>query len=1173
MTRHGAPRPLTKLLLAALLAAGVGVTVPLARGASAGWPPDSSLVRYPEAIRLPMSPAGQQALRAGQAGTRDFLRGHPQWRATVDPFAGGIDRAFGDGLPLSPDPSASPEVTARRFLSSHAALWNAGVGGPSARLVYDEAGSGPLGETGARVVHFGLEKDGLTVLGAGLSLGVRDDRVSLITTSALAPVTTSSHPKLSPEEALAQVSLYAGVTSGDVLSTRREPSLAFYPRLESHGAASVLKHHLVWVLEAKPEEAPFYEWYIAWVDAVDGEVLAFFPEASSAGTCMADPESATSTVSGGVRPDRATDAETIVNFPFARVTVDGVLRSAGLNGRFPYTSGSVSSILTGDYFRVHCDNCTQPVQPAASGDESGDVSFGTGGASSPTPVFGNGTSTPADRAAYYHLNNARLLLDKWDNAFFDDIEAFVNIQDYCNAFSSSYMLGFFISGAGCRNSGEIRDVVQHELGHTWDRFDGNGITNGGMSEWKGDTVALLFGGDSCVAESFHVITGGPTTTCSGVRDLDEKAAGRTDHPLTTSICPTCATLTRTSNNCGTGVHCLGEIAGQATWHLLQDLLTGQEYISGAALAGSNPALPPEEARWLMERLFISGGPPMQTWDPTAAGVSAYDAITLVDDDDGNLANGTPHAAYINEAFAHHGIDETPQVPDSANCAPLSDPVVTTSLDSDPVTGLPRVVIDWTPVGGATDFDVLRNTAAGEAFLPLAQDVASGPVYDVGVRPGSTYRYFVAAVRKSGCAAISEGANVVSVTVDQPTLRVGSRTITEVPGESDGDGLIEPGERVAVDLTLAEIGGTAPATGVTASVIGTDPASPVTNPGPVDFGTIPAGGTAPGMTTFEVFVGPDEPCGGRVHIQVNASGAEGCWQDGFDIPIDATPACAVTPSAFVEVVDGSLSVFAPGGDADGIPDNCETASATYQIRNTGSDPSGPVVSTVSSPFPGVTISSTSGCTLSDLAGGATALCGFDFSLGGASLQEVPFSITADSAGNAAPSVVSMGALAEANPTTFGTLSYGFDASLEGWSGHDFSVSSARSTSGGASAHSGSLTVSNLCGRLTSPPLRLESVRTIHALVRALRRHRAVHGRFLRPGERPPGGSRHRRAHAAGAGVRPRVQRVRASGRRSVPHRGSERVGRADRRVQPRDVRPVGLRRETGPDRDQLRHGRG
>ena len=109
---------------------------------------------------------------------------------------------------------------------------------------------------------------------------------------------------------------------------------------------------------------------------------------------------------------------------------------------------------------------------------------------------------------------------------------------------------------------------------------------------------------------------------------------------------------------------------------------------------------------------------MQVFNPASAGVSVYDAVMLMDDDDANLANGTPHAAYINSAFSHHGLAETPLVADSADCPALSDPIVSAAIDRDPSTGQPQVRIGWTPVGGATNFDVYRNTRAGDAFLPL-----------------------------------------------------------------------------------------------------------------------------------------------------------------------------------------------------------------------------------------------------------------------------------------------------------------------------------------------------------------------------------------------------------------------------------------------------------------------
>ena len=422
----------------------------------------------------------------------------------------------------------------------------------------------------------------------------------------------------------------------------------------------------------------------------------------------------------------------------------------------------------------------------------------------------------------------------------------------------------------------------------------------------------------------------------------------------------------------------------------------------------------------------------------------------------------PYAA----AFSHHELNETPLVPDSANCALLSDPIVSALLDRDITTGLPSVRLTWTPLGGATAFDVYRNTRAGDGFLPIARNVSGGPVFDSGVQVGATYRYFVAAVRRTGCAAISPGANIVTVAINAPDLRIFGKTLTEVAGASDGDGRIEPGERVRVNLTLQERGGALGTTGITASVTSASSFSRVTSAGPVSYGSVSAGGTASSSGSFEVFLGPTEGCGGRVHLVASISGNEGCWLDSFDIAINPS-GCAVSPSAFVEVVPGSVQIVSNSGDGDGVADNCETTMVNYQIRNAGSAPSGPATGTVTTTHPGVTFAPAPLCAVANLNGGAAATCKFRFSLGGATSSGVPFTLTAGSAGNAGPSRLQVTLAAETDPPVFSTQTFGFEGSFQGWTSQNFDLSGARSSSGAQSAHAGSTTVNNICARLTSP----------------------------------------------------------------------------------------------------------
>ncbi len=1036
----------------------------------AGWPPRSELARRLEPIRIPQGTGIQESLQEANDGVSRFLRGRPAWKATVDPFSGGLDRAFGDGIAVTApvEGAGSGEALGRAFLQRYRDLLAKGLDISPESLPFDERASTRLADPEVRLLEFGLRKDGIPVLGAGVTLAARGDRVFFLATSALAPVTTSSVPRVSPTEALAIVSAFAAVAAPALVAVR-EPSLAFQPFVDSGGK---LRHRLAWMLEVRPPGARPWDGWIAYVDAHDAEVLAFFPEARDAGqTCSADPTQARGSVLGGVRANRADDAEKSVALPFVTVVSDDRLASSDRNGRYGWAGGIATSSLEGDFFRIHCDACTGPVQPMATADPSGTVDFGTGGSSQPSPVPGNGSSTPADRSTYFHLNEARLLLEKWDNTFFGEVDAFVNIDSTCNAFSSAYMLGFFRAGGNCRNTGEIRDVIQHELGHTWDRTDGTGIADGGLSEWKGDVLAFLAGGDSCIGESFFV-GGGPAAFCSGVRDINERAPGRLDHPATPAVCPTCATITRAENDCAGEPHCVGEIPGQATWHLYQNLLTGADFISGAPLPAGNPGRSAEQARWILERLLIAGGPAMRTWDPSAAGTSIYDAMLLTDDDDGNLANGTPHAAYINAAFEHHGIAESPPITDAPECSALPDPEVTASIVRDPSTGLPAVRLDWIPIGGATTFDVLRNGRPGDAFLPLARSVAAGPLLDSGVQIGQSYRYWVAAVRMSGCATVSPGGNIETAQVNPAELRIAVRTIAEAPTGSDGDGRIEPGERARIAVTLREMGGAEGATNVRSTLTSAAPrTAPVVAAGPVSFGTVSPGGTAAGATPFEVLVGPSIPCGGRTHFVLSITADDGCWLDGIDVPVaTAADGCAVGGGGFVEVVPGSAAVVSASGDGDGIVDNCETATVAYQIRNSGLSASGPVTSSASTTHGGVTFVPRSGCAVASLDPGQSVACGFTFSVGGATPAGIPFTIAADSAANPAASKLEFVLPAETNPPGFGTVAYDFESGAQGWSLQQFTMSF-RHVSGLRSIHSGSTATPAICGRATSPTLLL------------------------------------------------------------------------------------------------------
>ena len=101
----------------------------------------------------------------------------------------------------------------------------------------------------------------------------------------------------------------------------------------------------------------------------------------------------------------------------------------------------------------------------------------------------------------------------------------VNIASTCNAFWNGSSVNFFQAGSGCNNSGEIRDVVQHEWGHGLDGNDGVPPVDAATGEAIGDYIAFFVDNDSCVGQSF---TPGPGTGpyCTTIPDLHDHSALR-----------------------------------------------------------------------------------------------------------------------------------------------------------------------------------------------------------------------------------------------------------------------------------------------------------------------------------------------------------------------------------------------------------------------------------------------------------------------------------------------------------------------------------------------------------------------------------------------------------------------------------------------------------------------
>lgn len=384
--------------------------------------------------------------------------------------------------------------------------------------------------------------------------------------------------------------------------------------------------------------------------------------------CLAADAKAT----GGIYPTNSSDPEIVVGLPFLRIST-GVTTDA--SGGYVYSGGNPSASLDGRYVRIS-DKCGAIRAGSPTGSLTGDIAFGTGGGTDcETPGFGGAGNTHAARSAYYHLSRINRKAASYlpGNAWLaSPLIANTNVNATCNAFFNGTSVNFYRSGSGCGNTGEIAAVFLHEWGHGLDRNTGGAAPEKASGEAVGDTFAFLETRDSCIGPGFRPDrTCYNCSTCTGVRDVAQfsRAGGAT-----------AATIARPSNiasdagmNCdrlacpysptpfsayqgpmGYEGHCESYIASSANWDLTQNLV---------ARWGA-------DAGWKkMETLWYRSLTPSKSAYRVAAGGKCnpaakvdgcgannwYSVYLAMDDDDGNLANGTPNGCRIWDAFNAHGI--------------------------------------------------------------------------------------------------------------------------------------------------------------------------------------------------------------------------------------------------------------------------------------------------------------------------------------------------------------------------------------------------------------------------------------------------------------------------------------------------------------------------------------
>ncbi len=190
-----------------------------------------------------------------------------------------------------------------------------------------------------------------------------------------------------------------------------------------------------------------------------------------------------------------------------------------------------------------------------------------------------------------------------------------NIAATCNAFYNGPSINFYQAGGNCQNTA-FSTVVHHEFGHHVVASGGSG--QGAYGEGMGDAMGILVTDESITGIGFQNCSG-------GIRDANNS----------------CQFSAGSCSTCGSEIHACGQLISGCIWDLRTNWLA--EY--------------PADYRERLASIVINSVPLHGSISTIAADI-VVDYLTL-DDDNGNINDGTPNYASIADAFGQHGLPAPP----------------------------------------------------------------------------------------------------------------------------------------------------------------------------------------------------------------------------------------------------------------------------------------------------------------------------------------------------------------------------------------------------------------------------------------------------------------------------------------------------------------------------------
>jgi len=547
---------------------------------------------------------------AGQRTHEAFERWRAQhgggWHVDVDRYTGratflGGGTFVGESAPRG---DADYFFLARRMIEATADLT-----GLEPQTLVDERVKflplGLIGTTDKTTVSFRQEVGGVPVLGGRVNVlfDPSGGGLSLQSTALPGVAGLGTLPALTREEACALAAAAFEAETGVPALELGEAALGIGWELTGDEKVG----RLVWEVAASwsaPDLVPVGR--CLWIDASTGLAIQSFStvhEYDVSGTVSTN-------ATPGLLPDTAGNPPVLLPAKDLRVrtVTDTVYTDVTGAFHFPGITGPVQ--VTAEYVGhwAHVDN--------VAGAEEVFVGQLTGTGNQVVLNAAPAEAVTAQANAYVTLGSLRdwvRSIDPTDDTADFQVYARVNLNSTCNAYFDYFSVNFFASGGPCPNTG-YSTVIAHETGHWLNELYHTGNGYDGMGEGNADIWAMYLYDTAIVGADF-------LGTGTNVRDGNN----------TTMFCGDA-----TPNCHGGEVHLEGEVWMGAAWKLRTRLNNTHGNATGDAIANG----------------LFSGW--MNAYDQAEIKSVIETQWLTLDDDNGDLDDGTPHYADIDGGFRDQG---------------------------------------------------------------------------------------------------------------------------------------------------------------------------------------------------------------------------------------------------------------------------------------------------------------------------------------------------------------------------------------------------------------------------------------------------------------------------------------------------------------------------------------